>query len=87
MARIDRPGERLLESSSIEARPRPPASPVISLSLVLCGYYSHLIATSHPRTAAKLAPEDPEIAFNLASVLEACQCFSLFWSGLLLRID
>jgi hypothetical protein len=25
------------------------------------------------RVAAKLAPEDPEIAFNLASILEACQ--------------
>jgi hypothetical protein len=34
MALIDRPGERLLESSSIETRPRPPTSPVITLSLV-----------------------------------------------------
>lgn len=73
MTPIDRPGERLPESSSIEARPRSPTSPVIILSLVLCGYSS----SSHPRIAAKLAPEDPEIAFNLASVLEACQCSSL----------
>ncbi|KAN0121196.1 hypothetical protein V8E52_003784 [Russula decolorans] len=29
------------------------------------------LALQHLRTAAKLAPEDPEIAFNLASVLEA----------------
>jgi len=32
----------------------------------------YLFTASHLRTAAKLAPEDPEIAFNLASVLEAC---------------
>ncbi|KAH9989820.1 hypothetical protein BJV77DRAFT_948061, partial [Russula vinacea] len=30
------------------------------------------LALQHLQTAAKLAPEDPEIAFNLASVLEAC---------------
>ena len=30
----DRPGERLLESSSVEARPRPPTSPVIAFSLI-----------------------------------------------------
>ena len=40
LALIDRPGERLLESSSIEARTRPPTSPVITLSLVPCGYDS-----------------------------------------------
>jgi hypothetical protein len=34
MALIDRLGERLLEPSPVEARPRPPASPVITLSLV-----------------------------------------------------
>ncbi|KAI0044530.1 TPR-like protein [Auriscalpium vulgare] len=30
------------------------------------------LALQHLRTAADLAPEDPEIAFNLAAVLEAC---------------
>jgi hypothetical protein len=47
----------------------------------------HLIAILRPRTAAKLAPEDPEIAFNLASVLEACQCLSLLeWLTLMHRL-
>jgi tetratricopeptide (TPR) repeat protein len=31
------------------------------------------LALQHLQVAAKLAPEDPEIAFNLASILEACQ--------------
>ena len=45
MALINRPGERLLESSPIEARPRPPTSPVITLSWFSFAAIIHLIAT------------------------------------------
>jgi hypothetical protein len=65
----DRLGKRVLEPSSIEARPRPPTSPVITVLFLPLDYNS---PHPHFRIAAKLAPEDPEVAFNLASVLEAC---------------
>ena len=42
-----------------------------------------------PRTATELAPEDPEIAFNLAAVLEACELLYSLCSaqGMLIRFE
>jgi hypothetical protein len=65
-----RSSERVLESPSITARSRPPsptASAFLSPATII-----YLIIIFCFRVAAKLAPEDPEITFNLASVLEAC---------------
>lgn len=31
------------------------------------------LAVSHLKTAAEITPEDPEIQYNLAAVLEACE--------------
>lgn len=44
-----------------------------SSSVCVFFQYSVKISTyTRPRIASSLAPEDPEIAFNLAAVLEAC---------------
>ena len=73
---VFRPSERVLESSSITARSRPPTPPA-SVLFPSPATTIYLITGSCFRVAAKLAPEDSEIAFNLASVLEACWCFLL----------
>jgi tetratricopeptide (TPR) repeat protein len=59
-------------SSAIELQP----SSADTHTNLASAYLSHSqsrpdLALQHLQTAAKLAPEDPEIAFNLASVLEA----------------
>lgn len=66
---IYRLGKCIYNLSRITARPCFASSQVISaifvhMSVVLMNFFNSI--------ASSLAPEDPEIAFNLAAVLEAC---------------